>query len=403
MALLLQKSRFLSEFSTFGIGGPIKAFAVSMIIGIASSMFTALFMTRFYFNGWLQNPKNTALKMSNWISASSIDFLKKGKIAFAVALTIIVIGGGFFFAQRSTLFGMDFTGGYALHVELAEATDPIAQVESALEKGGASPRDFQIRQHTPATHLRILFGTGMEQPGKPFANMPLEVEVPAGAHSYQKNPRIDWVVKTLEQSGLRLAPQSLSSLDLNWTAMSGQMSESMRNNALIGLLIAFLSIFIYIAFRFEYKYAISTILCLLHDVLITLGLMGLLHAFGAPIQIDLNTIAALMTIIGYSLNDTIIIFDRIREDVEIYKKQPLSQIVNRALNATLSRTAITSGTTLVVLLALLFLGGASIFSFSLVMVIGVVFGTLSSWFIASPLLLFFHRKEETDEKLVRTS
>ena len=131
--------------------------------------------------------------------------------------------------------------------------------------------------------------------------------------------------------------------------------------------------------------------------------MGLLHAIGVPIQIDLNTIAALMTIIGYSLNDTIIIFDRIREDSQLHPYVNMRKIIFTALNATLSRTAITSGTTLVVLLALLFLGGASIFSFSLVMVIGVIFGTLSSWFIASPLLLYFHQKEESKEELVQIS
>ncbi len=383
--------------------GPIKAFAISMIIGIASSMFTALFMTRFYFTGWLRNPKNQSLSMANWIDATNIDFLKKAKAAFAIAIGIIVIGGGFLGLQRSTILGMDFTGGYALHLEVEGQNNPVSAVENALQKGGAATRDFQIRQHNPSTQLRILFGTSMEQAGKPFHNLPLEVETPAGSLTYKKNPRIDWVVQTLQNGGVQLTPASLQSLDTNWTAMSGQMSESMRNNALIGLAIAFVSIFIYIAFRFEYKYAISAIICLLHDVLITLGLMGILHAFKIPVQIDLNTIAAIMTIIGYSLNDTIIIFDRIREDVQLYKKLPMHQIVNRALNSTLSRTAITSGTTLLVLLALVALGGASIFSFSLVMVIGVVFGTLSSWFIAAPLLLFFHRKEEAKEQIVQTS
>lgn len=367
--------------------GPIKAFAISMIIGIASSMFTALFMTRFYFNGWVQNPKHKMLSMANWIHASNFDFLKKAKAAFAIALAIIAVGGGLVYMQRAAIFGMDFTGGYALHIELEDTAESSMAVEKALLNAGATPRDFQIRQHTPATHLRILFGTSMEQLGKPFYQMPL----------YEKKPRIDWVVQSLGQAGLKLTPTSLKTLDANWTAMSGQMSESMRNNALIGLLIAFVSIFIYIALRFEYKYAIAAILCLLHDVLITLGLMGLLHALKIPVQIDLNTIAALMTIIGYSLNDTIIVFDRIREDARLHPLQSMRILVNRALNATLSRTAITSGTTLLVLIALLGLGGSSIFSFALVMAVGVVFGTLSSWFIACPLMLFFHRKEEKEE------
>ncbi len=370
--------------------GPIKAFAISMIIGIASSMFTALFLTRFYFNGWIKNPRHTALKMANWIRPSNYDFLKKAAAAFSIAAILIVAGGILLFAKRSTIFGMDFTGGYALPIETAGKSGS-ENIESALMAAGAAPSDFHLRT-LQSNQYEILLGTGMEQPGKPFHALPLEVN--------KKNPRVDWVLKGLHQGGIQLTASSEKNLESNWTAMSGQMSESMRNNAIFGLMLAFLGIFVYIAFRFEYKYAIAALLCLFHDVLITLGILGILHALKVPVQIDLNTIAALMTIIGYSLNDTIIIFDRIREDVRLSPNRRMRDIVNKALNTTLSRTAITSGTTLLVLLALLFLGGATMFSFSLVMVIGIIFGTLSSWFIASPLMLFFHAKEEAKDKLV---
>jgi SecD/SecF fusion protein len=369
--------------------GPIKGFAVTLIIGIVSSMFTALFMTRYYFTGWAQNPKHTALKMANWITAKSIDFLKRAKLAFTIAMLIIVLGGYLVYAQRASIFGMDFTGGFSLQIELEENQNTLARVEEAFKKEGASSADFQVRQLEKPQSLRILFGTSMQNAGKPFYHMPLQTEEGS-------NPRIDWVVSALKSHDLHLTQSSMSTLESNWTAMSGQMSDSMRNNALIGLLISFVCIFIYIAFRFEYKFAAASIICLLHDVFITLGLMGILHLFGVPVQIDLNTIAAIMTIVGYSLNDTIIIFDRIREEMHARKNAPLAKIVNQALNATLSRTSITSGTTLLVLLALVVLGGASIFSFALVMTIGVFFGTLSSWYIASPLMLYFHGKEEKE-------
>jgi SecD/SecF fusion protein len=383
--------------------GPIKAFAVCMIIGIVSSMFTALFMTRFYFNGWLKNPKHTKLSMANWIRPTNFDFLKKARLAFAVAAVVIVGGGTLLYTQRSTLFGMDFTGGYAVPIELAGnlSEAPAADVSAALVKAGASPQDFQVRQHHPLNNVQILFGTSMEQQGKPFFGLPIERAVQGSHFSYEKNPRIHWAVNALNASDIQIAPATLASLDSNWTAISGQMSSSMRNNALLGLLAACVAIFIYIAFRFEYKYAIAAVLCLLHDVFITLGLVGILHVLKVPVQIDLNTIAALMTIIGYSLNDTIIIFDRIREDVQTSKNMPMRAVVNRAINTTLSRTSITSGTTLLVVLALLLFGGSSIFSFSLVMVIGIVFGTISSWFIACPFLIFFHQKEEEKEQLVQ--
>lgn len=378
--------------------GPIKGFAITIIIGIVSSMFTALFMTRFYFNGWVQNPKNTILTMANWVSAKSIDFLKQAKLAFSIAIAIIVVGSYFVYAQRATIFGMDFTGGFSLHLEVEPRAEGnyLQSVEKALSNNGITHHDFQIRELNPSNQLRILFGTSMEQSGKPFFNMPIEVEKKNARYPYETNPRIEWVVQTLQSNGLTLTQNSLAHLETNWTAMSGQMSDSMRNNALIGLLISFVCIFIYIAFRFEYKFAAASIICLLHDVLITIGLMGLLHALGVPVQIDLNTVAAIMMIVGYSLNDTIIIFDRIREEMKLTRNKSLPYIVNHALNATLSRTTITSGTTLLVLVALVVLGGSSIFSFALVMTIGVFFGTLSSWYIASPLMLFFHGREEKE-------
>lgn len=369
--------------------GPIKGFAITLIIGIVSSMFTALFMTRYYFNGWVQNPKHTALKMASWITAKSIDFLKRAKLAFTIAALIIVVGGYLVYAQRASIFGMDFTGGFSLQIELEESQNTLARVEESFKTQGASKADFQVRQLEGPRNLRLLFGTSMQNPGKPFYNMPLQTE-------QGSNPRIDWVVHALASNHLTLTQNSLNGLEANWTAMSGQMSDSMRNNALIGLLISFVCIFIYIAFRFEYKFAAASIICLLHDVFITLGLMGILHLFKVPVQIDLNTVAAIMTIVGYSLNDTIIIFDRIREEMRNRKNTPLATLVNQALNSTLSRTSITSGTTLLVLIALVVLGGPSIFSFALVMTIGVFFGTLSSWYIASPLMLYFHGKEERE-------
>jgi SecD/SecF fusion protein len=374
--------------------GPIKGFAITLIIGIVSSMFTALFMTRVYFNRWVRNPKNTALKMANWIQATSIDFLKRSKLAFGIASAIILVGGYLLYAERATIFGMDFTGGYSLHLELEPNKDGnyLQSLEKALIQSGAGHQDFQIRELNPSNQLRILFGVSMQQPGKPFHGMPIETE-------YQTNPKIDWVLNSLQSNGIKLTSDSLNHIESNWTAMSGQMSDSMRNNSLIGLLISFVCIFIYITFRFEYKFAAAAIICLLHDVLITIGLIGVLHAFGVPVQIDLNTVAAIMTIVGYSLNDTIIIFDRIREEMRFSKNKSLPVMINDALNSTLSRTTITSGTTLLVLIALVVLGGSSIFSFALVMTIGVFFGTLSSWYIASPVMLFFHGREE--QKTVR--
>lgn len=376
--------------------GPIKGFAVTLIIGIVSSMFTSLFMTRYFFAGWVQNPKHKTLSMARFFGKTKIDFLSKSKLAFISTAVVLIIGCYFLVINRNTIFGMDFTGGYALTVDLVEQDgqqDYRKMTASALEKAGASTSDFQIRELNNSTQLRIQLGMGMEQPGKPFYLIDQTAIQDKSAYKYQENPRIVWIVNALENGGLKINPTSLNNLDFHWTEMSGQLSDSMRNNALIGLGLALLCILIYITFRFEFKFAISATLGLAHDVLVTMGIVAILHLFDNGIQIDLQVIAALMTIIGYSLNDTIIIFDRIREDMRLMRKMSFFEIVNHALNATLSRTVMTSGTTLLVLVALVVMGGTTIFNFALVMFIGVAIGTLSSLFVAAPLLLYFHNRE----------
>lgn len=377
--------------------GPIKGFAVTLIIGIISSMFTALFMTRYFFAGWVQDPNHKSLAMSQFIGKTHIDFLGQTKKAIGISLAFLVVGGFLFFAQFKTMFGMDFTGGYSAVVELQEKpghSDYRIEATEALLTHGASLNDFQIRELSRPNQLRIQFSTSMEEKGHPFYLMPDQNPEGKYAHSYQSNPRLVWFVDALASSGLQIQPSQLDSLDRDWSVMSGQFSEAMRTNAIVGLALALISILIYITLRFEFKFAVAAVVGLVHDVIITLGILALFHGLGFPVQIDLQVVGAIMTIIGYSLNDTIIVFDRIREDIRILRKMPFAEVVNHALNVTLSRTLMTSGTTLLVLLALVLLGGKSIFSFSLVMTIGVVVGTLSSLYIASPVVLYLHEREE---------
>lgn len=382
--------------------GPIKGFAVTLIIGIFSSMFTALFMTRYFFAGWVQNPAHKELKMSQWISGANFNFLNKAKPAIIISLVVMVLGTFMLYQERKTIFGMDFTGGYSLTVEVEnkapDAHSYRIQALDALMKAGASSTDAEVRELTLPNQLRIRLGAGMDEKGHPFYGMAEHLSDGMFTYEYQKNPRIDWTVKALEASGLKISDYSKKSLDTNWSVVSGQLSDAMRNNAIIGLAIALASILIYITFRFEFKYAVAAVVGLVHDVIITLGLLAILHAMGLPLAIDLTVVGAIMTIIGYSLNDTIIVFDRIREDLKILKRLSFAEAVNHALNITLSRTLMTSGTTLLVLLALVLLGGSSIFAFSLVMTIGVLIGTFSSLFIAAPMVVWLHNREEANEE-----
>jgi len=375
--------------------GPIKGLAISLIIGIVSSMFTALFLTRYFFMGWIKNPQNKTLKMANLIRATKFNFLKYTKPTLLLSCCVILLGGALLFTQRHTILGMDFTGGYAITLDIkpTEKDDYRTLVEQALIEKGVSSKDFQVRELEPKNHIRLFLSRSFEERGHPFFKMPLENDLKEIDYSYLNNPRIVWIVETLETKGITFTPAALEQINKSWASISGQMSNSMRNSAIIGLTVALLCILAYITARFEFKYAASATLCLIHDVLFTLGFIAILHAFHVDIQIDLTVIAALMTIVGYSLNDTIIIFDRIREDIRLMRKSSFTEIINHALNVTLSRTLMTSGITLIVLLTLVVLGGHSIFGFSLVMTIGVIFGTLSSLFIAAPLMYYFHQRE----------
>lgn len=377
--------------------GPIRGFAVTLIIGIVSSLFTALFMTRFFFSDWVQNPANKELKMASLFRAPSFNFLKYTKPTLIVSAIVILIGSYFLVVQRQTILGMDFTGGYALTVELPPDGKGLyrSAVDEALSKQGLSGHEFQVREMSPENNVRIFLSRSLQNPGRPFYNMPEDLGDKEAAYAYQNNPKIAWIVNAMAASKITLSPEALSTLDKSWTAISGQMSDSMRNGAILGIALALSAILVYITLRFEFKYAISATLCLAHDVLFCIGVLALAHSLGLPIQIDLHTVAALTMIVGYSLNDTIIVFDRIREEMRLKHAASLSDIINHALNVTLNRTLMTSGITILALLPLLLLGGSTIIGFAFVMLMGVIFGTLSSLFIAAPLMQFFHKREKT--------
>lgn len=296
---------------------------------------------------------------------------------------------------------MDFTGGYSLTAELQEkpGDDYRAEVAQALIAAGATSGDIEIRELSRPNQLRLQLGTSMEEEGHPFYQMPQEIPEGKYTYAYEKNPRIDWVVKALAAKDLKIQDSQLPELENQWSAMSGQLSDAMRNNALFAMGFALIGILLYITIRFEFKYAVGAVFGLAHDVLITLGIAAMFHWLGFPVQIDLQVIGAIMTIIGYSLNDTIIVFDRVREEVNILRKWKFEDIVNHALNVTLSRTIMTSGTTMLVLLSLVLFGGTAIFGFALIMTIGVMVGTVSSLFIAAPVMLFIHNREMNFHKL----
>ncbi len=377
--------------------GPVRGFAVTLIIGVISSMCTSLFMTKVYFSRWLQsNPEKKTLTMASWFPPSPKYLFSRYTRPVVLFSGAILLFGAFALAvQYRTIFGMDFTGGYALIAEIEDGQNrdksPKEMASSAFEKAGLQLGEYQIRELGSQNLLRIQLSSSLDQPGKPF----FKIQEQKGL-SQEKNPRITWIVERLKNGGVFLSESELERLPNQWSVISGQFSATMRNNAIYALSLSLLAILIYIAIRFEWKYAISSVLALLHDVLMTVASLGILSWFGLNIQLNLEVIGALMTIIGYSLNDTIIVFDRVREEQAIHRKKGFQAIVDLSLNSTLSRTIMTSSTTLAVLLMLVIFGGHSIFTFSLVMFIGIFLGTISSLFVAAPLLVYFDKHEEIE-------
>ncbi len=373
--------------------GPIRGLAVTLIVGIISSLFSSLLMTRWFLSWWINRNQNYSINMLNWIRITNFNFLKFIKPALFFSGSVVIVGSFFLLKEKSDILGIDFKGGYGLTLELPlmEEGDYRSKVEFALMKEAISPQEFQVRSLSPSNQVRIFLSDSLDAKIKNYAT-PFSAELLQ--YPYENNPTLVWLVNTLHNSGIKLSPEVLAKLDSCWTAVSGQISHLIRIKAAIAFFSALLAIFLYINLRFELKYAISAVLCLIHDILFCVCSAAILFYFQIPVQIDIHTLAALITIIGYSLNDTIIVFDRIREEKKSLQKRPYSAIINSAINVTLSRTLITSWVTLLVLIPLIVLGGRAIFGFSLVMIIGVFFGTLSSLFIAAPLLKYFETAQK---------
>lgn len=284
----------------------------------------------------------------------NIDFVSKRKVALLLSVTIILIGLISLFLKGGPNYGIDFVGGTLVQVKFAEPTSAIDIKDSldslslgsvVVQRFGDDPNEFLIRVQESGS-------------GSDLSRM---------------------ISETLESS------YGEGKADIRRVEMVGpQVGKDLRQKGLLSIFYAMIGILIYIAWRFELRYAIGAIVALVHDVLITLGAFSITNR-----EIDLPIIAAFLAIIGYSLNDTIIVYDRIRENYGKHKKSGFSNIVNRSINETLSRTILTSGTTLLVVLALFVFGGGVIHNFAFALLIGILVGTYSSIFVASPLLIFW--------------
>lgn len=287
----------------------------------------------------------------------NFDFVGKIKLAVVLSWVVILIGLGSMVFKGGLSYGVDFSGGILVQVKFNESTSAgdIKQALKDLNLGGVAVQAF-----------------GDE------AN---EFMIRAQSSTAEVSSLSDSVKQSLEQT------YGAGSVDVRRAEMVGpQVGKDLRKKGILAVVYAMIGTLIYIAWRFELQFAIGAILALVHDVLITLGAFSLFNK-----EIDLPIIAAFLAIIGYSLNDTIIIYDRIRENRGRYSKESFPVIVNRSINETMSRTIMTTGTTLLVVIALFIFGGGVIHNFAFALLIGINVGTYSTIFVASAFVIAWEK------------
>jgi len=353
--------------------GPVKGFGVTLTIGVSVSMFTALFVTRLFFEflfarGWLKS-----LPMLRLIGHTKIDFLKVAVPAFILSWALILAGNSYgIFVRGKQALSVDFVGGdsitFAFDQQARERgeleVDKIRATVDALGRG-ASQVAFQREMSTGRESLRITVraeGTG----------------VAGGSVETETSELVDAALsKAFPAAQLRV---------LSVDKVGPTVGRQITKTAVVAALLAMFGILIYVAFRYEFSFAIGAVIAILHDLLMTSGWYFLAgHEFNA------TTVAAFLTIIGFSINDTIVIFDRIREDLKLGVPGSFKDVMNTALNQTLSRTIITSGTVFLSTLALYLFGGGVIHDFAFAFLVGILTGTYSSIYIACFIVLRWHK------------
>ncbi len=336
----------------------------------------------------------------------NIDFIGKRKIAFVFSLMMIIISIASLIVHKGPRYGIDFAGGTLVQVKF-EAAVPINQIKSGLSAmdltasavqqfGHAENHEYLIRTDATISAMEDL-SEKVEDQLKAATGVPVEIRrVEMVGPQVGKDLR-EKALFAIFYALLFITVYISGRFELKWAKsaivaaaiMGAVYLLSLFHVSIPFLMLAALVVSLVIFWFFEFKYAMGAIVALIHDVTITVGIFSI---FGK--EFTLPIVAALLTIIGYSLNDTIIVFDRIRENLRKYHKEPLGTILNKSINETLSRTILTSMTTLVVVIALFVLGGGIIHDFSFALLVGVLIGTYSSIYVASPILLAWQARRK---------
>src|SRR5881409_2284380 len=342
--------------------GPVRGFAISLTFGILASLFTALIVGRNAL-GWLVDTGRVKkISMLHLISSQNINFLGKGFLACMCSLALILAGAISFYIKGEKNFGVDFRGGDLVTLS-SPATIDVGQVRDSLKPIGLADASIQESAQSGKYYITV--------------RSPLNTSDKVEKQIIQAMPSAGFKVERSERVG---------------ALVGGELAKS----SLVALGLGILGVLIFVTLRFELSFAVGAIVALLHDVIITVGVFSLLSR-----ELTLTMVGAVLTIAGYSINDTIVVYDRIREGLASGRRGTIEEIMNSSINQTLSRTILTSTVTLIPILCLFFFGGAVLRDFSLAIIIGVVVGTYSSIFIASPIVLWWTRARGGHESALR--
>ncbi|MFD2235883.1 protein translocase subunit SecD [Aureimonas populi] len=353
--------------------GPVRGFAVTLALGVITTVFTALTLTRWMVSYWVKKRRPKEVP-TGWFTIlpnlTRIPFMAARKVAFAVTIILSLVSIGAFAGWGLNL-GVDFTGGTVIEARANAEEADVGQIRSDL--AAIIEGDVQVQEFGGARDVLIRFGV-----------QPMDAETPqASINAVRAALSADYEFQRVEVVG---------------PTVSGELALA----ATLGVIGAMFAIMVYIWLRFEWQFAIGAIVSTAHDVIMMIGFLVITR-----LEFNLTSIAAILTIVGYSLNDTIVVYDRMRENLRKYKKMPLSELIDLSLNETLRRTILTGVTMMLALIALVFFGGEVIRGFILPMIVGVLVGVYSSVFIAGPMLIYFQLRkvnakgeviEEADEK-----
>lgn len=372
--------------------GPIKGFAYTLILGIITSFLTAVFITRLFIDGHLAKGKNLTFNTSiskGWFQNINIEFLRKRKIAYIIS-GLIIIGGVASIATNGLKQGVDFKGGRSFVVRFDKAMNANEVAGTLKDAFGTSP---EVKTYGESNQLKITTVYRIDEEGKTVDDE-VQNTLYQGLQKYLKEGTTyedfkPGFKKVDGQNGI-----------MSFIKVEPTIADDIKTSAIYAVFGSLLVVFLYILLRFrKISFSLGAVIAVFHDVLIVLGIFSIFYKIMPfDMEIGQSFIAAILTVVGYSLNDTVVIFDRIREFAGIHTKWAYTEVVDKALSSTLGRTINTSLTTLLVMLAIFLFGGDSIKGFMFALIVGVVVGTYSSLFVATPIMYDTSKKKESAKK-----